>query len=240
MSAYHPRIAVIDLGLGNLFSVIQALAHCGAKAWRTDKADEIAAADGVVLPGVGAFGDAMRSLLKHGIDRALRDLVERGVPVMGVCLGMQLLFERSAEFGDHTGLGLLTGEVLPLKAVVAQGTKVPNIGWSACRPTAAGTRHPVLGATPEGTKMYFVHSYYAMPRRGGEILSSVTYGGSEFCAGAGSDRLFGVQFHPEKSADQGLVLYHRFTALCAECAIPVTGRLGAARITPLVSEGTKP
>src|SRR4029077_4368114 len=125
----------------NLFSVIQALAHCGAEAWRTDDPKDISIADGVVLPGVGAFGDAMRVLIDRGIDQTLRDLVSRDVPVLGVCLGMQLLFEQSSEFGNHRGLGLIAGEVLPLKDSVTAGTKVPNIGWSACRLTEKGERH---------------------------------------------------------------------------------------------------
>jgi glutamine amidotransferase len=214
MTGYRPRIAVVDVGLGNLFSVIQALVHCGADAWRTNDADEIAAADGVVLPGVGAFGDAMRALLDRGIDGALRDLVDRRIPVLGICLGMQLLLERSAEFGNHRGLGLLAGEVLPLKAVVAKGTKVPNMGWGACQLTAEGERHPVLSCMPNGGKMYFVHSYYVSPAQESEILAVTGYGGAEFCAGIGRDRLTGVQFHPEKSADEGLALYRRFSASC--------------------------
>lgn len=215
MTIPQPKIAVVDVDLGNLFSVIQALTHCRAKAWRTRRPDEIAAADGVVLPGVGAFGDAMAALVRQGIDEALRDLVRRRVPVLGVCLGMQLLFERSFEFGRHKGLGLLEGEVLPLRDAVVKGTKVPNIGWSACHLTGTGERHGVLGDMAGGCKMYFVHSYYALAGNHDDILATASYGGLEFCAAAGGDRLFGVQFHPEKSADQGLALYRRFSQLCA-------------------------
>ena len=201
-------IAVVDYGVGNLFSLQRSLQAVGAKAAVTSRPEEIAGADRIVLPGVGAFGDAAEKLRAAGLDQVLLDEVGKGKYILGICLGMQLLFDRSFEFGEHAGLGLIPGDVVPMEPVLPAGYKVPHIGWNALHFTRT---HPLFRHVEEGQCVYFVHSYYA-DRCDGSVIATAEYG-PELTAAVARDNVLGCQFHPEKSGPVGLNILRAFCEL---------------------------
>ena len=205
-------IAVIDYGVGNLFSLSSSLSFLGLENQVTRSAADVRAASHIILPGVGAFGDAMEKLAATGLVPVLREEAEKGKPLLGICLGMQMLFEKSYEYGTHAGLGLLPGEVCPLEpdlAAAGYAYKVPHIGWNALhlqRPEC-----PLLANTNEGDYVYFVHSYY-VKRCGDALAASAEYGASvPGTVWRGS--VYGCQFHPEKSGAVGLRILRAFAEL---------------------------
>ncbi len=200
-------IALIDYGIGNLRSVEKALAAVGADVRLTDDVDQILAADKVVLPGVGAFGDGMAGLEKRGLIDPLKTVVARETPLLGICVGMQLLFEMSSELGEHEGLGFLPGRVRRFPEV---GLKIPQTGWNQLLPEQESS---LLQGLPPGSYAYFNHSFYCDPAEARDILASTEYGVS-YASVVGRGRLYGVQFHPEKSQSVGLTMLRNFVESC--------------------------
>jgi len=208
-------IAVVDYGVGNLRSAAKAIERAAAELGSpievrvTGELAAIDAADAVVLPGVGAFGACMQSLDRAGLTGPIRRAIAGGKPFLGICVGMQLLFEESEEFGPVAGLGVLPGKVVRFRS---PGLKVPHIGWNSlrlARPT------PVLDGIDEGTFVYFVHSYYPVPGDPSLVAATAEYGGEEFTAAVARDNLFATQFHPEKSQRVGLRLLRNFVRASA-------------------------
>ena len=201
-------IAIIDYGVGNLFSLKSSFAAIGQEAAVTGDAAKIADAERVILPGVGAFADAYEKLCTSGLDEAVRRAVKSGKPVMGICLGMQLLFERSFEYGEHPGLGLLGGEVVGMEGKLPTGLPIPHIGWNALSIKRPGG---VLKYVREGDCVYFVHSFYAdnCP----DSVTATTEYGIDLTASVQRENLHGCQFHPEKSGKVGLGILRAFCEL---------------------------
>lgn len=208
-SSERPTIAIIDYGMGNLRSVQKGFEQVGVAAVVTRDADVIGRAPGVVLPGVGAFGACMDNLRAYGLVDVVRRVVERGTPFLGICLGMQLLFEESEEFGPVQGLGLLRGRVVRFRERDDPDFRIPHMGWNAIRPQQAT---PALAGIDAGAFVYFVHSYYVEPADPGVIATTTDYGG-EFVSAVARDRLFACQFHPEKSQRIGLAILRNFGAV---------------------------
>ena len=201
------RIAILDYGRGNLRSVEKALEHVGAEAERTADTGLAAGADGVILPGVGAFPKAMERVRELGFDRLVAERIEAGKPVLGICLGLQLLFDSTSENEGASGLGLLGGPVGPIEA---NGYKVPHIGWSPVR----WTRESRLTEGLESeTPFYFVHSFIPRPADQGDVLGTAAYG-ERFACAVERPPLYGAQFHPEKSSTAGLSLLANFVRIC--------------------------
>lgn len=198
-------IAIIDYGVGNLFSLKSSFARIGAETVVTDDPAIIAAADRIILPGVGAFGDAIAKLRERGLDRVILDEVKRGKKLMGICLGMQMLFERSLEYGTHEGLGLISGEVVPMKGRVDGALMIPHIGWNALD---IKHDHPVFKYVKDGDFVYFVHSYFAVGCDD-STLATTDYS-REVTAAVWRDNVCGMQFHPEKSGDVGINILRGF------------------------------
>ena len=198
-------IAILDYGVGNLFSLRSSLACIGAKAVVTPDEKVLRQADKLLLPGVGAFGDAAEKLRQSGLDQVLREEVEKGKPLLGICLGMQLLFDRSLEFGVHQGLGLLRGEVRPIGEVIPKELKIPQIGWNNLHFTRV---LPLFRYVKEGDSVYFVHSYYAADCA--ESLVAETEYGAPLTAAVALGNVMGCQFHPEKSGKGGLGILKAF------------------------------
>ena len=202
-------VAIIDYGVGNLFSLRSSLTYLGEPAVVTNDPEKIAAADRVILPGVGAFGDAAEKLRESGMDKVVLSEAEKGKPLLGICLGMQLLFEKSFEYGEHAGLGLLRGSVVPMAGRLPEGMKIPQIGWNALHLCRAD--NPLLRGTEEGSHVYFVHSFYAVDCD--ESLLATTDYGVTMTAAVGLGNVFGCQFHPEKSGPVGLRILRAFCEL---------------------------
>jgi imidazole glycerol-phosphate synthase subunit HisH len=203
------RVGVIDYGMGNRRSVEKALELVGASVVVSSDHDELRASDGLVLPGVGAFPQAMRSLDALGLPGPIRELTGQGTPLLGICLGMQLLFDTSEEMGGAAGLGLIGGEVTRIRA---GGLRIPHIGWNEVRferPCALTVELP-----SQGCPFYHVHSFAARPRDPGHVIATTDYG-ERFATIAARDNVFGVQFHPEKSSRHGLRMLRAFVGLCA-------------------------
>ena len=200
-------IAIIDYQMGNLRSVQKGFERVGFAAEITSDPARLAAADKVVLPGVGAFGDAMAELRNRGLIEPIRDLIAAGKPFLGICLGLQLLFDVGYEGGEHAGLGVLRGKVVRFD--LPPGFKVPHMGWNEGRFVRPA---PVLEGLPDGTHFYFVHSYYVVPEDPSLVAIETTYG-HPFCAMIWRDNLFATQFHPEKSQADGLRLLRNFAKL---------------------------
>ncbi len=198
-------ITIIDYGVGNLFSLAHSLKSVGAEASVTGDAGEILRADHVILPGVGAFGDAAAKLRATGLDGVVKDAAARGTPIMGICLGMQLLLEKSYEFGEHEGLGLIPGEVRPIAEVIPADYKIPHIGWNALEIVRP---HPIFKDVRPGDCVYFVHSFYGA-NCGPALLATAEYG-AHLTAAVGRGNVVGCQFHPEKSGDVGLKILKAF------------------------------
>ena len=198
-------IAIIDYGVGNLFSLSHSLSAVGAEVVVTGDAEVIARAERVVLPGVGAFGDAAAKLRETRLDALVKAMARQGKPVMGICLGMQLLLEKSFEFGEHAGLGLIPGEVRPIAEVIPEGLKIPHIGWNRLDVTRP---HPILRDVKPGDCVYFVHSYYGA-RCEESVIATAEYG-APLTAAVARGSVCGCQFHPEKSGDVGLRILRAF------------------------------
>jgi glutamine amidotransferase len=205
-------IAILDYGMGNLRSVEKALEHVGARAAISADAEAVRAADGLILPGVGAFPRAMERIRERGLDELVEERRRAGVPILGICLGLQLLFDSSTELGGAAGLGLISGEVSGLEA---DGLKVPHIGWS---PVSWEQPSRLVEGIESGTPFYFVHSFAPRPAAD-DRLGSAVYGAPFACA-AQLGNIFGVQFHPEKSSAAGLRLLSNFAGICA--AVPAS------------------
>ena len=199
-------ITVIDYGAGNLRSVANAVRRLGEIPVIESDADKIAAADKLILPGVGAFGECMKLLSARGADEAIKTAVRRGAPLLGICLGLQLLFDGSDEFGVHAGLGLIRGKVTKLKA---EGLNLPHIAWTSIEPSPSSR---LMSGIKSGEYFYFVHSYCAHAEDRRDEAATAEYG-ETFTAAAEKDNVFGVQFHPEKSGERGLKLLDNFIKL---------------------------
>jgi glutamine amidotransferase len=201
-------IAVVDYGMGNRRSVEKALERVGARALVTNDHDDLRAADGLVVPGVGAFPRAMVNLRELGLDELLSEQLGSGVPVLGICLGMQLLFESSEELGGATGLGFLPGTVAQLDP---GGGKLPHIGWNRVRFVRES---PLTAGVPQSCAFYHVHSFAPRPAERTDVLGEAEYG-APFVTAVERDPVFGLQFHPEKSSVHGLELLRNFAGICA-------------------------
>ena len=204
-------IAVIDYGVGNLFSLCSSLERIGAEAVVTSDPEIIAKADKLILPGVGAFADAAKKLRESGLDQVIKQQVAAGKEIMGICLGMQMLFEKSYEFGEHQGLGLLKGSVIPMEGTIPDGLKIPHIGWNALH---FAKDSKLLRYIKEGDCVYFVHSFYATDCDD-SVIATAEYG-KELTAAVQQGNVMGCQFHPEKSGEVGLAILRAF---CEEAAV---------------------
>ncbi|MFW5856354.1 MAG: imidazole glycerol phosphate synthase subunit HisH [Planctomycetota bacterium] len=202
-------IAILDYEAGNLTSVDLAVREAGGDPKVTQDPADVRAAERVIFPGVGAAGHCMENLRRLGLDRALREAVESGKPVLGICIGIQLLFERSAEDGGVECLGILPGEVVPFDFPEDAHVKVPHMGWNEILPTKA---HPVLAGVEPGDECYFVHSYHVQPERGQLILAECKYADYLFPCAVEQHNLVATQFHPEKSGPVGLQILRNFLA----------------------------
>ena len=205
-------VTVLDYGIGNQLNVLRALEHCGASVKVVQKASaEDVEADRLVLPGVGAFGDGMTELRARGFDDLVKRFAQTGRPFLGICVGMQVMFDASEEMGEHEGLGLLPGRVHPVPATGADGRphRIPHIGWRPLVPSVPwdGT---ILADVQPLERVYFVHSFAADPAQAGVRLAHVDYDGVSLCAAVHRDNLYGCQFHPERSAETGLSVLRRF------------------------------
>ena len=201
-------IAIVDYGMGNLRSAQKGLEYAGHPATITDDPDAIARADAVVLPGVGAFADCYAGLASRGLVEPVLDAARSGRPFLGICVGLQLLFEWSDEGAGAQGLGLLPGRVVRFPAAAETGLKVPHMGWNQLAPVA-GRDCPLLNGHTDNPYVYFVHSYYAQPAEPGLVLATCTYG-IEFPAVVGKDNVYAFQFHPEKSQRVGIAMLQAF------------------------------
>lgn len=206
-------VTVVDYGSGNLFSVTRALEHCGGTPTTALDAAAIDSAERLVLPGVGAFADGMQGLRERGLVEPLRRYAASGRPLLGICLGMQMLAGSGEEFGRHEGLGIVPGRVLPVPAQDTDGTpqKIPHIGWAELEPWhATAWDNSLLHSTPAATAVYLVHSYHFLPDQDSDGLAVCLYGGHRITAAVQRGRTIGCQFHPEKSGPAGLRLLSVF------------------------------
>ncbi|MBE6766749.1 MAG: imidazole glycerol phosphate synthase subunit HisH [Ruminococcaceae bacterium] len=201
-------IAIVDYGVGNLFSLKSSFAAIGAEVTVTSSAEVIRSADRIILPGVGAFGDAAKKLEASGLGEVLKEEAKKGKPLMGICLGMQLLFEQSFEYGCHKGLGLIKGSIKPISEVIGEGLKVPHIGWNSLR---FKKDSPIFKYIKNGDHVYFVHSFYAADCDD-SVIADTEYG-AYLTAAAQEGNVFGCQFHPEKSGEVGLSILRAFSEI---------------------------
>ena len=199
-------ITIIDYGVGNLFSLCSSFRYIGEEVRVTSDRREIESADRLVLPGVGAFADARQKLRESGLDEVILREAERGKPLFGICHGMQMLFDRSYEYGVHDGLGLIRGSVRPISEVIPAGYKIPHIGWNAL--SFGESRHPLFASLSEGDHVYFVHSYYGADCAE-SVIATAEYG-APLTAAVARDNVMGTQFHPEKSGEVGLRILREF------------------------------
>lgn len=210
------NVLLIDYGVGNLLSVRRALEACGGRVEQTGDPDRLMQAERAVLPGVGAFGSCMEALRKHKLAGPVRAYAKAGGRLLGICVGMQLLFDAGEEFGRHEGLGLLPGTVGPIPPENGAGRrrKIPHIGWTALQPASgAGWTDGMLAETKPGQSVYFVHSFAASPGREADLQAVADYDGYQVAAVVGHGTVAGCQFHPEKSGPVGLAMLRRFLSL---------------------------
>ncbi|MBQ9743069.1 MAG: imidazole glycerol phosphate synthase subunit HisH [Ruminococcus sp.] len=200
-------IGIIDYGVGNLFSLKSSFEAIGEEVFVSGDTTELSRADGLILPGVGAFADAAQKLRDSGLDKFVREAAQNGTPLMGICLGMQLLFEKSFEYGEHEGLGLLKGQVVPMNGSLPSDLKIPHIGWNGLN--IADNTCPLFRNIKDGDCVYFVHSFYAEGCE--DSLAATTEYGKELTAAVAKGNVYGCQFHPEKSGTVGLEILRTFS-----------------------------
>jgi glutamine amidotransferase len=207
-------VTIVDYGIGNIFSVTRAFQRCGADVLLTDKPEDILAASSLVLPGVGAFSNGMAGLRERGLINPLKAYAASGKPLLGICLGMQMLFSSSSEFGEQSGLNIIEGKILAIEPAGPEGLplKVPHIGWSELKPTEAGPQWEtsILKHLNGDTHSYFVHSFTAFPDDERHRLADTYYGSSQISAVVAKGNVYGCQFHPEKSGAIGLKIIDGF------------------------------
>ncbi|MBE7054741.1 MAG: imidazole glycerol phosphate synthase subunit HisH [Ruminococcaceae bacterium] len=201
-------IAITDYGVGNLFSIKSSLDTIGVQSVVTGDADVLRSADKIILPGVGAFRDARKKLSDSGLDKVIIEEAKKGKPILGICLGMQLLFDKSYEYGEYEGLGLIKGEIRPIADVIGEGLSIPHIGWN---PLIMKKKTPLFKYINDGDCVYFVHSYYAAECD--ENVSATAEYGCELTASAEAGSVYGCQFHPEKSGKAGLAILKAFAEM---------------------------
>ncbi len=204
-------IAIVDYGVGNIFSLYSSFGNIGTEAVLTSDADKIRAADKIILPGVGAFGDAAEKLKASGLADVVLEQAQMGKPLLGICLGMQLLFEKSHEYGEHDGLGLIRGDVITMEGVVPAEFKVPHIGWNSLQFPKGKERSPLFRYIEEGDFVYFVHTYFGTNCED-SVIATTEYG-AHLTAAVAKDNVYGVQFHPEKSGTVGMKILKGFIEL---------------------------
>lgn len=201
-------VAIVDYGVGNLFSLRSSLEYIGEKVIVTSDAEEMRRCDRMILPGVGAFGDAAEKLRKSGLDEVVKAEAAAGKPLLGICLGMQLLFEKSYEYGEHDGLGLIAGSVKPIAPMIGERLKVPHIGWNGLEFPKGREKSRLYRYIQEGDCVYFVHSYAAVDC-GQDVTATAGYG-APLTASVERGNVYGVQYHPEKSGETGLRILRAF------------------------------
>ena len=207
----NSKVVIVDYGLGNLYSISEACKYLGHSTILSSNPEVILNATHIILPGVGAFEIAINRLQSLNLIEVLKLYVKTGKPLMGVCLGMQLLFEESEEFGFHKGLGIIEGKILKFPEFVNENKMIiPHIGWNSIVKKDLSWEETPLKNTNENSLMYFVHSYYALPSSDSYILTESTYSDFKFCSSVKKDNIFGFQFHPEKSGKDGLEVYNNF------------------------------
>lgn len=215
MAIGDKKVVIIDYDLGNLYSVIQACKEAGMNPLVSSKKEDFDDADALILPGVGAFGEAMDHLRNLGLDQAIKDFAASGKPLLGVCLGMQLLFSKSEEFGEHEGLGIIEGVIKRFPSEYEGNTlRVPQIAWNKITAgnSDAWSNSP-CSSVEEGAYMYFIHSFYAQPEDESNVCSKTNYEGLEYCSSVLKGNVFATQFHPEKSAHDGLSIYRTWAEM---------------------------
>ena len=200
------KVLIVDYGVGNLFSLCSSFDYIGVKAEVTADEEKIRNAPRIILPGVGAFADAAEKLRATGLDRVLKEEAAKGKPIMGICLGMQMLFDRSFEYGEREGLGLIKGDVIAMDGVIPKELKIPHIGWNALRFKG---EHPLFKYINDGDCVYFVHSFFASNCES-SVIADTEYG-APITAAVASGNVMGCQFHPEKSGDVGLKILKAFS-----------------------------
>lgn len=205
-----PQVAIIDYSLGNLYSIKHACEHVGINAVITSSRDDILNSDGVILPGMGAFGEAMETLHKLDLVSVLRDYAASDRPLIGICLGIQLLLSESLEFGCHKGIGIIEGDVIPLDHPLERDRelKIPQVGWNQIHAAKSWVDSP-LKETADNEYMYFVHSFVPRPKNNEVVLSTTIYGGVEFCSSLQYKNIFACLFHPERSGSAGIRIYQQ-------------------------------
>jgi imidazole glycerol-phosphate synthase subunit HisH len=208
------KIAIIDYGIGNIRSILSAFENQGANVFLTSDKGEILKSDGLVLPGVGAFSHGMKNLESYGLVDVIKEYAALDRPLMGICLGMQLLFEESEEFGKTEGLGLILGKVVKLPTKDNQNENLPHVSWNKLNSNKVPWKNTILADTEEGSDMYFVHSFVAQPRDSYNILSLTEYLNYHFCSSVKKGNIYGCQFHPEKSGPTGLKIINNFIRMC--------------------------
>jgi glutamine amidotransferase len=204
----YPIIGIIDYGLGNLYSVQKACSHVGIETMLISSKDKLDNVDGVILPGVGAFGDAIKRLREKDLLESIIEKAKAGLPLLGICLGMQLLMDYSEEFGYHEGLGLIAGKVVKFTGEVKENQKIPQIQWNNVE--ISSSNNYLFSGISNGTFFYFLHSYYVVPVHTEVVAGTTEYRQIEYCSAIQKDNIFGAQFHPEKSGPQGLNLFQNF------------------------------
>jgi imidazole glycerol-phosphate synthase subunit HisH len=214
MITLSPKVAIVDYALGNLFSIAHACEHVGLQSIITSSKEDILRANAVLLPGMGAYGDAMQTLHKLDLVSVLRDYAASGRPLIGICLGIQLLLSESYEFGKHKGLGIIEGAVIPLDhpSEGERKLKTPQVGWNQIHASRSWKDTPLENIS-ENEYMYFVHSFVPQPLDVNMVLATTNYGGIEFCSSLQHNNIFACLFHPERSGKQGLKVYKKLKEL---------------------------
>jgi len=210
------NITLIDYGTGNIKSIQNAFKESGVNLKLSREKEVIYGSEGIILPGVGAFAHGMKNLIKYDLIDVIKETVEKGKPLLGICLGMQLMFEESEEFGITKGLGLFKGRVIKVPIKQSKKVKLPHISWNEIKKKKTSWNGTILDNLTNGSDMYFIHTFVAKPDIEDEVLSETEYAGVKFCSSVKKNNIYGCQFHPKKSSEAGLKVIKNFVKICKE------------------------